>query len=100
MKKDIAVCGGRSCKCFGADRIMKKISEEVHLEPGEENEEYSLDWAGCMGYCGQGPNVRINKHHFIFSAEEDTIMDEIQKGGTNREGENTDVETEDKLLGI
>jgi|GEM_PF-2624481 len=100
MKKQIAVCGGRSCKCFGGERIMDYISKEIKLSPGEENDEYSLEWAGCMGYCGQGPNVRINKTHFIFSADEKTIMDEIKKGGINRKGENINVETKDKLLGI
>jgi NADH:ubiquinone oxidoreductase subunit E len=100
MQKKIRVCKGRSCRSFGAERIMNTISKETGLEPGEDNKKYSLDSCACVGYCGSGPNVIINDDHLITHAEEDTIMDEIEKGGKNKKGKEIFIQVKDKLLGI
>jgi NADH:ubiquinone oxidoreductase subunit E len=93
MKKKIQVCSGRACKVFGADRIMEKISKELDVKPEQSNEKYELTRCGCTGYCGKAPNVRVDDN-IVFSADEDTIIEEIKKGGESIKGKEIDVDVE------
>lgn len=85
MKK-VRVCCSRSCTAFGAKDIVKKISEETGLKPGEHNTDMDLDYCGCLGYCARSPNVLINDDHIIFSTSPETIMKEIEEGGEDMAG--------------
>lgn len=91
-KKQVCVCSGRSCKAFGAERLMKKISEETGLQPGEENDTMGLDYCGCIGYCQTSPNILINDDHYIFEAEEETVIEHINSGGTYHPGVEIDID--------
>ncbi|PIT86590.1 MAG: hypothetical protein COU33_02255, partial [Candidatus Magasanikbacteria bacterium CG10_big_fil_rev_8_21_14_0_10_43_6] len=85
-KKDVFVCSGRSCKAFGAERIMKTLSKETGLQPGDENDTMSLDYCGCLGYCQNSPNVLIGDDHYVFDAEEESVAAQVKMGGTFHPG--------------
>lgn len=85
MKK-VRVCCSRSCTAFGAKDIMKKISEETGLKPGEKNDRMDLDYCGCLGYCARSPNVMIDDKNIVFSASPETVMEEIEEGGEDMTG--------------
>jgi NADH:ubiquinone oxidoreductase subunit E len=97
-KKDVRVCSGRSCKAFGAERIMNKIEKETGLQPGEENDTLHLDYCGCLGYCQTSPNILINNDHYIFDAEEETVMQEIDAGGVHHPGVEINIDSGDTIF--
>jgi len=100
IKTEIRVCVSRSCTSFGADSIMQKISEALQLEPGQTNEQFDLDYCGCLGYCSNSPNVLINQDHIIHDAAVDTVMSEIKKGGKELENRILDVENVDEKVNV
>ncbi len=84
--KRVRVCCSRSCTAFGAKDIMKKISDETGLKPGEKNDTMDLDYCGCLGYCARSPNVLINDKNIIFSTDTEQVMKEIEAGGEDMTG--------------
>jgi len=66
MKKQgkyrISVCTGTACHIKGADKILKKFTEELGIEHGEVSIDglYSLDSLRCVGACGLAPVVMVN----------------------------------------
>lgn len=99
MKK-IRVCCSRSCAAFGAKRIMQSISEKTGLEPGQKNENFDLDYCGCLGWCSNSLNVEIDDHKIIFDSNPQTIFDDIQKGkGKDMTGEIREILDVDNFLG-
>lgn len=91
-KKQVYVCSGRSCKAFGSDRIMNKIITETGLQPGDEHDTMSLDYCGCLGYCQTSPNILIGDDHYIFDAQEETVMQKINEGGIFHPGTEIDID--------
>ncbi len=75
--KQIRVCKSGACSSFGAKRVMEKISKETALEPGEKNNEYDLDYCGCLGWCAKSPCVEIDENKILFSCEPETVMKKI-----------------------
>lgn len=84
--KRVRVCCSRACTAFGAKDIMKKISDETGLKPGEKNDTMDLDYCGCLGYCARSPNVLINDKNIIFSTDTEHVMKEIEAGGEDMTG--------------
>lgn len=66
MKKQgkyrISVCTGTACHIKGADKVLKKFSDELGIEHGEVSMDglYSLDSLRCVGACGLAPVVLVN----------------------------------------
>ncbi len=80
MKKQkvIRACRNIHCAKRGAEKIMKKIEQEIGLQAGQKNSEYDLDYCGCLGCCDFGPNLLVNGN-IILGAETNTVMAEIKK---------------------
>lgn len=96
----ISVCNSRACSSFGAKRVMEAIKEETGLEEGEQNEEYNLDYCGCLGWCSNSPNVLVGEDLMFHDANPDTIMKKIKAGeGTVVTKDQIDVVLEDGFLG-
>ena len=96
MKK-VRVCCSKSCDSFGAKRIMEKISKETGLKPGEKNDSIDLDFCGCLGYCSKSPNIEIDETNIVFSAEEESVMKEIESGGEDMSGQEIEVDSHKSL---
>lgn len=59
----INVCLGTACYVKGAQTILDKISETLHISVGETTSDglFSLTGARCIGACGLAPVMTINE---------------------------------------
>lgn len=86
----IRVCNGKHCKLFGADKLMKKVEEHVHLSAGTQNDTIDLAYTDCCGYCSHGPNIRVDDS-MIFMADVETVTSEVDAcldGNASEKGQN------------
>lgn len=53
------VCTGTACHVKGADQIIKALTENFEIEPGETTPDgiFSITTARCLGSCGLAPVV-------------------------------------------
>lgn len=58
----IGCCLGTACYVKGAQQVVDKFSEILHIAPGETSEDglFTLDALRCIGACGIAPAVTIN----------------------------------------
>jgi NADP-reducing hydrogenase subunit HndA len=61
-KYQISVCLGTACYVKGSQQVLDRISEKLHLLPGEISGDgkYSLDATRCIGACGLAPVMCVN----------------------------------------
>ena len=62
----IQVCLGTACQVRGGPRILDKVREVVHINPGETDSEqkFSLMTVNCLGCCALGPVVSVDKDYY------------------------------------
>ena len=62
-KNHIMVCRGTACHVRGAMRILEELEKKLGIKEGETTDdgEFSLETVACIGACGVGPNIVINK---------------------------------------
>lgn len=62
-KHNIRICLGTACYVKGAEEIVKKLTESLHIDVGSvtEDKKFSLESVRCLGACGLAPVVVINK---------------------------------------
>ena len=74
----ITVCLGTACHVRSSPRVLQRISEILHIEPGEttKDQEFSLEAVNCLGCCALGPMVVVDgKHHGLMnSAKVDALL--------------------------
>jgi len=60
-KYTIEVCTGTACYVKGAEDILKKLKNELEIEPGETTDDklFTLETTRCVGACGMAPVVII-----------------------------------------
>jgi len=58
----ISICLGTTCYVRGAERIIRKIEEEIEITAGETTEDlkFSLETVRCIGCCSLAPVMRID----------------------------------------
>ena len=58
----IGCCLGTACYVKGAQQVIDKFQEILHIAPGETSEDglFTLDALRCIGACGIAPAVSIN----------------------------------------
>lgn len=58
----IGCCLGTACYVKGAQNVIDKFSELLHIKPGETTEDglFTLDALRCIGACSVAPAVTIN----------------------------------------
>ena len=71
---------------------MRVIEEETGVTAGTSSDAVDLNWCGCLGYCAQSPNVLVGEHGYILCANEKTIMEEIDRGGTAMPGDDRTID--------
>lgn len=98
--KKIRVCNSRSCTVFGSERIMQAVSKATLLTPGEKNDQYDVDYCGCIGWCSNSPNVEVDDQRILFDCEADNVMERINSD-ENNEDEYTlpNIQVKDDFLG-
>ncbi|MBF0329221.1 MAG: NAD(P)H-dependent oxidoreductase subunit E [Nitrospirae bacterium] len=62
-KHNIRICLGTACYVKGAEEIVKKLTENLHIDVGSvtEDKKFSLESVRCLGACGLAPVVVIGK---------------------------------------
>lgn len=57
----ISVCLGTACHVKGADKIVKKIEEELGIKVGETTKDnlFTLEGERCIGTCALAPVIKI-----------------------------------------
>ncbi|SJZ32319.1 NADH-quinone oxidoreductase subunit NuoE [Selenihalanaerobacter shriftii] len=60
-KYTIEICTGTACYVKGAEEVLKRIKDELKIEPGETTEDnlFTLETARCIGACGMAPVVVV-----------------------------------------
>ena len=58
----IGCCLGTACYVKGAQQVIDKFSEILHIKPGQTTADgmFTLDALRCIGACGIAPAVSIN----------------------------------------
>ncbi|MCT4621011.1 MAG: NADH-quinone oxidoreductase subunit NuoE [Marinisporobacter sp.] len=76
-KHTISVCMGTACFVKGADKIIGKLKENLHINSGETTEDglFTLREVRCIGACGLAPVVMVDEKVYGRVKEED--IDEI-----------------------
>ncbi len=61
-KFHFTVCRGTACHVKGSIHILKMLTEQLGINPGETSRDrlYSLETVACMGACGLAPVVNLN----------------------------------------
>ena len=59
----LQVCHGTTCHMHGASEILKEIQKILHISSGQStpDNQFSLEELPCLGACGQGPVLLVNK---------------------------------------
>jgi len=58
----IKVCLGTACYVRGSKNILKRLTDDFDLKPGETTEDrrFSLETVRCLGACGLAPAVVVD----------------------------------------
>jgi NADH-quinone oxidoreductase E subunit len=61
-KIHLKICHGTSCFLNGSQTIIKKIKDELAIEPGQTTRDgsFSYEIVSCMGGCNNGPVICVN----------------------------------------
>ncbi len=78
----IEVCGSTCCDAADAKKIMKAISTELGIAPGEitSDRKWFFRRCECLGRCDTAPNVVIDGE-LITNATADSVIASIRKAG-------------------
>lgn len=87
-KPEIYICtnlrlSGGSCSSQGAFEVLKALRAEAAVKQGDVVVHESV----CMGYCGQGPNLKVmggDFHHGVTPAEVPRLIAEAVASGARK----------------
>lgn len=76
-RNHIMVCRGTACHVRGATRILEELEKLLNIKEGETTPdlEFSLETVACIGACGVGPNIVINRD--TYSRLNTRVLQEI-----------------------
>ncbi len=81
-KHKLCMCTNVSCMINGADKIVGHLEEKLGVKLGETTEDgrYTLKEVECLGACGGGPSMQIDKqyHENLTPEQIDKILDELE----------------------
>jgi NADH-quinone oxidoreductase subunit E len=62
-KNIIRLCESPPCYLKGSENILRKLSTELQVKPGETTADglFTLELAACLGICGNAPVMMINQ---------------------------------------
>ena len=77
--KKLYVCinkkGGKACIGPKSREVFRALSKRAHERACEGMAEVEVERMVCMGYCGQGPNVKIHGGPFFHEVDPDNVDD-------------------------
>lgn len=62
----LKICHGTTCFLNGSQAIVKRIKDELDIEPGQTTRDgsFSYEIVTCMGGCNSGPVIYVNGEYF------------------------------------
>ena len=63
-QRTIFICQGTGCLSAGSDKVYKALKAEVARQ---EVTGVEVDFAGCHGFCEQGPNVVVEPEGIFYT---------------------------------
>jgi len=62
-KYQVAVCKGTACYVKGSPEIIKRMEQDLGIKSGDSTDDgkFSLEVVRCLGACGLGPVMMVNK---------------------------------------
>ncbi|MDD4168980.1 MAG: NAD(P)H-dependent oxidoreductase subunit E [Desulfotomaculaceae bacterium] len=62
-KYEISLCKGTACYMRGTPRVLERFEKELGIKPQDTTDDnmFSLEVVRCLGACGLGPVLTINK---------------------------------------
>jgi NADH-quinone oxidoreductase E subunit len=79
-KIHLRICRGTSCFLNGAGSVVKKIKEELGIDPGQTTRDgnFSYEIVTCIGGCSGGPVIMINGEYYTRIKPEE-VTDLIER---------------------
>ena len=61
-RHSISVCLGTACHVRGAPRLLGRVTEALHIGPGETSTDmkFTLSTVNCLGCCALGPVIVVD----------------------------------------
>jgi NADH-quinone oxidoreductase subunit E len=65
-KIHLKICHGTTCFLNGSQPIIKRLKDELDIEPGQTTRDgnFSYEIVSCMGGCNSGPVIYVNGEYF------------------------------------
>ena len=80
----VCVCVGTACHVRGAQPVLNRLEETLHIEPGETTPDwnYSLETVNCLGACALGPIVVVDGKYSgqMYAKKVDDLLTHIEQG--------------------
>lgn len=73
---------GKSCAGQSSKKILKALQNRADERALDGHPLVEVKSSVCMGYCGDGPNIKIiggGFHHSVGEGHLDTILDEAEQ---------------------
>jgi NADH-quinone oxidoreductase subunit E len=81
-KHKLCLCTNITCMINGSDKVVGHLEQKLGIKLGETTEDgkYSLKEVECLGACGGGPAMQIDKQYYENLSPEqiDKILDELE----------------------
>lgn len=81
-KHKLCMCTNISCMINGSDKVVGHLEQKLGIKLGETTEDgkYTLKEVECLGACGGGPAMQIDKQYYENLSPEqiDKILDELE----------------------
>ena len=90
----VRVCQNYSCVENGSERVMEALARETGLQAGEQNKQYDVDYACCLGCCDFGPNMLVNDN-LVLGVKPETVISQIDQAANEKSA--TQQEKDDRL---
>lgn len=94
----IEVCDSKTCGPKHARYIMQELENHFGIKEGQESEEVSLQYRGCLGYCEVANNIAVNGN-IISEVIPPEAASKVEAARKLPEGDYTKGEFEDLELG-
>ncbi|RLC67923.1 MAG: NADH-quinone oxidoreductase subunit NuoE [Chloroflexi bacterium] len=83
-KHFISVCMGTACHVRGSKRVLDKVCQRLHIEPGETTEDrmFTLETVNCLGACALGPITVIDGDYagHMTPSKVDALLEQYSNG--------------------
>ena len=65
-KIHLKICHGTTCFLNGSQSIIKRIKDELDIEPGQTTRDgsFSYEVVSCMGGCNNGPVIYVDGEYY------------------------------------